>query len=148
MKIGIDTFGCRHGRSGLGSYLFSLVSHLPDLEDVQYELFGAPIDRYTYSSEKPVPFTSVRLMDTKYALRLWHCIGLNSFASKQKYDAVFYISASHMLPTVFKVPGIALVNDCLSAAFISQKKQDSLQSYFECIEKFFKNHNAEPVYLQ
>ena len=123
MKIGIDTFGCRHGRSGLGSYLFSLVSHLPDLEDVQYELFGAPIDRYTYSAEKPVPFTSVRLMDTKYALRLWHCIGLNSFASKQKYDAVFYISASHMLPTVFKVPGIALVNDCLSAAFISKKNR-------------------------
>ena len=29
MKIGIDTFGCDHGKSGLGSYISYFVSNLP-----------------------------------------------------------------------------------------------------------------------
>jgi len=121
MKIGIDTFGCRHGRSGLGSYLLSLASHLPEFSDVEYELFGSPLDRYTYSSEKEIPFTSVRLVDTKSALRLWHVLWANRFAAKQKYDAVLYVSAAHMIPHDFTVPGIAMVNDCLSASFMAKK---------------------------
>ncbi len=121
MKIGIDTFGCKHGRSGLGSYLYSLCSHLPEHLEVDYELFGAGVDRYTYSSEKDIPFKTVPLMDNKASLRLWHVMCANRFALKQKYDAVLYISAAHMIPHSFSVPGIAMVNDCLSAAFMAKK---------------------------
>ena len=28
MKIGINTFGCEHGRSGIGSYLISLFKNI------------------------------------------------------------------------------------------------------------------------
>lgn len=122
MKIGIDTFGCRHGRSGLGSYLYSLASHLPEVEGVEYELFGSPMDRYIYSSEKEIPFSEVKLMDTKTALRFWHVFCANGFALNRKYDAVLYVSATHMIPHDFSVAGIAIVNDCLSAAFSAKKK--------------------------
>ena len=34
MKIGIDTFGCDHARSGFGSYLISCIANIPsDLLD-------------------------------------------------------------------------------------------------------------------
>ena len=54
MKIGIDTFGCDHARSGFGSYLISCIANIPtDLLD-NFELFGSELDRYTYSSDRPI----------------------------------------------------------------------------------------------
>ena len=47
MKIGIDTFGCDHGKSGLGSYLMSFINNLPAESEFEFELFGEEIDRYT-----------------------------------------------------------------------------------------------------
>ncbi|QTQ14420.1 glycosyltransferase family 4 protein [Treponema parvum] len=116
MKIGIDTFGCEHGRSGLGSYLLSLTADLPEAADIEYELFGAPIDRYTYSSSKQIGYNSVSVMDNIVAQWLWHFFMANRFSVKRGYDAVLYTAAAHMIPLSFKVPGIAIVNDCLSAA--------------------------------
>lgn len=121
MKIGIDTFGCEHGRSGLGSYLLSMAAHLPEVAGVEYELFGASIDRYTYSSEKEIPYVSYAVMDSAGAQRIWHILWSNKTALKRKYDAVLYTAAAHMLPFSFTVPGIAIVNDCLSALFLAKK---------------------------
>ena len=54
MKIGIDTFGLNHSRSGLGSYISSFTSNLPQSDDFykenKIELFGSEIDRFTYTS--------------------------------------------------------------------------------------------------
>ena len=33
MKIGIDVFGCEHGKSGTGSYIYSLIKNLPKIEN-------------------------------------------------------------------------------------------------------------------
>lgn len=121
MKIGIDTFGCEHGRSGLGSYLLSLSSHLPETAGVSYELFGSSVDRYTYSSERDIAYKSVPVVDSAGALLMWHTLWANKFAQKNHYDAVLYTAAAHMLPMTYKVPGIAIVNDCLSALFLAKK---------------------------
>ena len=121
MKVGIDTFGCGHGRSGLGSYLNSLVQHLKNDDTVQYELFGAEIDRYTYGSENDVAYKSISLPDSLVAERAWHLFAANLFAKKQKYDAVLYPAAAHMLPFAFTVPGVAIVNDLVSEFFLSKK---------------------------
>ncbi|UKI54550.1 MAG: hypothetical protein L6V90_07580 [Treponema succinifaciens] len=56
MKIGIDTFGCDHGKSGLGSYLMSFINNLPAESEFEFELFGEEIDRYTYNAKRDVPF--------------------------------------------------------------------------------------------
>ncbi|MBQ3965714.1 MAG: glycosyltransferase family 1 protein, partial [Treponema sp.] len=77
MKVGIDTFGCDHGRSGLGSYLNSLVQYLKNEDDVQYELFGAEIDRYTYGNDTDVPYKSISLPDSLTAERVWHLFAAN-----------------------------------------------------------------------
>ena len=121
MKVGIDTFGCDHGRSGLGSYLNSLAQHLKNDDDVQYELFGAEIDRYTYGNENVLPYKSVSLPDSVSAEKMWHLLAANHFAKKQKYDAVLYPAAAHMLPFQFGVPGVAIVNDVVSETFSAQQ---------------------------
>ena len=45
MKVGIDTFGCDHGHSGVGSYLMALINELQNVEDISFELFGEESDR-------------------------------------------------------------------------------------------------------
>ena len=114
MKIGIDTFGCDHGRSGLGSYLLSLVSSLPAADGVEYSLFGPEMDRYTYNSNENCEYKSVSVPDSLTAERWWHYFKVNSFARKQDYDVVLYTAGSRMLPRKFKVPGVAVVNDIVS----------------------------------
>ncbi len=128
MKIGIDTFGCDHGRSGLGSYLLSIVPCLPKIQDVEYNLFGSEMDRYTYTSNSECNFESVSVPDSLTAERWWHYLNVNSFARKKNYDVVLYVAGSRMLPKKFKVPGVAVVNDVLSSLYFSHR-EDSLFKY-------------------
>jgi len=117
MKVGIDTFGCEHARSGLGSYLLALAAHLPDPEDVSYELFGAEMDRYTYCAEREIGFAPAVVRDNSSAQRIWHALCANRFASRRSYDVVLYTSAAHMLPYSFSTPGVAVINDVMSSLF-------------------------------
>ncbi|HAH62066.1 MAG TPA: glycosyltransferase family 1 protein [Treponema sp.] len=114
MKVGIDTFGCDHGRSGIGSYLHSFTANLPQLPDVEFELFGSEIDRYTYTSVREIPFKAVPVPDSLGAERFWHFFKLNNFVSSSGYDVVLYPAIERVLPLSFRVPGIAVVNSIVS----------------------------------
>lgn len=115
MKVGIDTFGCDSGRSGHGSYLSSLINALPEDSSLSWELFGPEIDRYTYTEEKSLPFTSVQLSDSLNRVRLWHLFRCNAFSKKRSYDAVLYAAGPQLLPRVYKKPGVVIVNDVISS---------------------------------
>lgn len=117
MKIGIDTFGCDHGRSGIGSYILSLVRNLPESENL-IDLFGPELDRYTYSSGvEAISYTGVSVADSLLAERFWHLAAFNSFARKQKYDAVLFPSGAKLLPLKFEVPSVVVVQDILSDVY-------------------------------
>lgn len=114
MKIGIDTFGCDHGRSGIGSYIRSLVRNLPKTEDT-IDLFGPELDRYTYTSgQEGVSYTGISVADSLLAERFWHVVSLPSFSRRQKYSALLYPSGVKLLPLKFSVPSIVVVQDILS----------------------------------
>ncbi len=117
MKVGIDTFGCDNGRSGLGSYVLSLVNSLPQDKSVVYDLFGSEVDRYTYTRSKDYGFTSVNLPDSLACERLWHSFRVNSFGKRNAYDVILYTAGARILPRKFKVPGVAVVNDIVSSLF-------------------------------
>ncbi|MBO5608408.1 MAG: glycosyltransferase family 4 protein [Treponema sp.] len=117
MKVGIDTFGCDHGRSGLGSYLISLVKNLPEDDSVSYELFGTEADRFTYMGDREFSFTSASMPDSLVAERLWHGFRANKFAKKQKYNAVLYAAGPRLIPKSFSVPGLAVVHDIVTSLF-------------------------------
>ena len=68
LRIGIDTFGCNHGMSGLGSYLFELMNNIVPTQDCEFVLFGPELDRYTYpTSSNNIFFEGINLSDTDFA---------------------------------------------------------------------------------
>jgi len=117
LKIGIDAFGCDHGRSGFGSYILSLVHNLPD-SGFDVELFGPELDRYTYTSGVDnVTYSGISIPDNFFAERLWHTAGFPSFVRKQKYNAILFPAGIRLLPFSFAVPSAVLVQDILSNAY-------------------------------
>ena len=127
MKFGIDTFGCEHGRSGLGSYLTSISQNFQNSEDFEFEFFGAEIDRYTYGGESNISFESVLLPETDRAEKFWHYFVCNHFARKQKYDAILFPASSYALPLVFSPPSVALVNEIISELFATKTFSEKLR---------------------
>lgn len=125
MIIGIDTFGCDHARSGLGTYMLSFSSALSNADDFQFELFGSELDRFTYTSGKDISFSPVSVQDTLTAERTWHFTSVNKFAHSRNYDVVLYPAPEKVLPINFKVPGVAIVNSVLSA--MVEGKKDWIQ---------------------
>lgn len=120
MKAGIDTFGCDHGRSGIGSYLHSFAANLPLSGAVEFELFGSEIDRYTYNSVREIPFQALSVPDSLAAERLWHFFRLQKFVRNAKYDVVLYPAIERALPLSFKTPGVAVVNSIVSVMLKEQ----------------------------
>ncbi len=116
IKIGIDTLGGDHGRSGFGSYILYFISNLPKDLNIQIELFGTEEDRYTYTSGTDIPYSAIKLLDTPLAIRRWYKHHSNRFIKKHGYDAVIYPSACKMIPPVFKgYTGVAVINSIMSS---------------------------------
>lgn len=119
IKVGIDTFGCDHGRSGLGSCLFYLTSNLkPNDEDIQFELFGLEQDRFIFTENNGFSFQAVPLADNLKAQASWHHRGgLKLFSIKNSYDLIIYPAVSKVFPFAFTKNGIAIVNSVLSNSY-------------------------------
>lgn len=149
MKIGIDTFGCDHGKSGLGSYILYLTSNLPsdlvqlnkeattinaDTEQdkesskdkklkLEVELFGIEEDRYVYTSGKAINYISTPMIANLKAERLWHKTKIHKFIKKNNYDVVIYPAPGRVLPSKFKNHlGVAIVNSILSSDIENETK--------------------------
>ena len=121
MKICIDTFGCDHGKSHAGKYLVSILKELPAIElggDVEFELFGPESDRYDYETGDDVKYVPVDLPDNPLSVKFWYAFGCNAFFSRQKFDAVVFLSEAH-LPLRCRIPTVVVVNDVLSLRLFS-----------------------------
>lgn len=119
MKIGIDTFGLNHSRSGLGSYISSFVSNLPQNDDFfeenKIELFGSEIDKFIYTSGKRVSFSGIKIADDFVSEKRWHLTKLKKFVKKQKYDALIFILTPNSISVKLKIPSIIIVNSVFSS---------------------------------
>ena len=107
MKIGIDTFGCGHGQSGIGLYLMSLIANFPKEENLYFELFGSKIDKYTYISKTGnFSYSTVSIPDSAMAEFLWHSTRCSGFVAKEGYDVTIYAGGPRFAATSYKTPGI------------------------------------------
>lgn len=121
MKIGIDTFGCDHSRTGNGSYLLNFINNLPDnseqnaASDFKFELFGFESDRYTYKSPADISFTSIDIKDNLSAETKWHDGKISKFLWHQDYDVVIYPAADTVIPKKFgNQKSVAVINSIIS----------------------------------
>ena len=136
MKIGIDTFGCDHGRSGIGAYILSLVHNLPETEHT-IQLFGHELDKYTYTSGvEGVKYTCVSVGDSSFAEQTWHRLSFNTFAHKQNYDIVVLPSGTKLLPMRFEVPAVLVMQNILT---------DNAQGYLKNLASFVSKLTLKSV---
>ena len=136
MKIGIDTLGCDHGRSGIGAYILSLVHNLPKTEH-SIQLFGHELDKYTYTSGvEGVKYTCVSVGDSAFAEQTWHSLSFNAFARKQKYDIVLFPSGTKLLPMRFEVPAVLVMQNILT---------DNAQGYLKNLSSFVSKLTLKSV---
>lgn len=120
MKIAIDTFGCQHAKSGLGSYVLNLIANLPleEKDEYSFELFGSEVDRYTFSGDLEIPFTSVAIPDDAESEKIWHTAKLKKTIRKQKYDVVIYPAIQNVIPKSLKHNGLPVINTVLSKSLV------------------------------
>jgi glycosyltransferase involved in cell wall biosynthesis len=120
MKIGLDTFACDGGKSGVGMYVTQFLKHIPPSQ-VPFELFGWEYDRYAYSDAAPdfefIPQCSIH---GRTASSLWHIYKYPQFASQRQYKACFFPAAHRLLPYKSPCPVIGVVHDM--AAYWGNRK--------------------------
>jgi len=120
MKIGLDTFACDGGKSGVGMYLTQLLKFIPPSQAL-FELFGWEYDRYTYSEVAPnFEFIPQCKVHGRTANALWHVFKYPKFAGTRKFDACFFPAAHRYLPYKSPCPTIGVVHDM--AAYFGNRK--------------------------
>jgi glycosyltransferase involved in cell wall biosynthesis len=111
MKIGIDTFACDGGKSGVGVYMNQFLKRIPP-SGAFFELFGWEYDRFVYNETAPnLEFISRCRMSGKTANSLWHLFKYPRFAAQRAYDACFFPAAHKRPPYDSPCPTIGVVHD-------------------------------------
>lgn len=112
MKIGIDTFACDAGKSGIGVYLLQLLKRLPRSEH-RFELFGWEFDRYVYAeAAEDAEFIAPGAVGTgAFSNNLWHLVGYPEFARSRGYGLTFLPAANRRLPLRSPCPTVGTVHD-------------------------------------
>jgi len=114
MKIGILTFACDAGRSGIGQYLVHLLRELPSVApDVEIEVIG---HRDEMDSLLPADhtFTLHTIGDQwKRPIRniVWQNVVLPRLCLTRGYDALFLPAANRRVPLWLPCPTVGTVHD-------------------------------------
>jgi glycosyltransferase involved in cell wall biosynthesis len=125
MKIGIDTFACDGGVSGVGVYLIQLLKRIPP-SGALYELFGWDFDRYAFTeAAENLEFVSRCSINGRTANSLWHLYKYPQFARQRGYDACFFPAAHKRLAFSSPCPAIGTVHD-MAAYWGSRKTREHL----------------------
>jgi glycosyltransferase involved in cell wall biosynthesis len=111
MKIGIDTFACDGGRSGVGAYLLHMLKRIPPSGSL-FELFGWGYDQFSFTEYTPNrEFISRCSINGKSANALWHLFKYPDFAKSRSYNACFFPAAHKQPPAQSPCPTVGVVHD-------------------------------------
>ncbi|MCL1994131.1 MAG: glycosyltransferase family 4 protein [Spirochaetes bacterium] len=111
MKIGIDTFGCNGGNSGVGMYLTHFLKRAA-VTGTLFELFGWEYDRFSYSDYAPdFEFIPQCFIKGRTANSAWHLFKYPPFAKKRGFDACFFPAAHKRPPYNSPCPSVGVVHD-------------------------------------
>ena len=117
MKIGITTYGCDPGRSGISRYLSCLLKSLPEATepDVRFELLATEEDAKIllgkeYDSRIEV-FNPRSLLQKKITNHLWHWFVLPKLVKQRGYDLLFLPAANQYAIRYPVCPTVGTVHD-------------------------------------
>lgn len=125
MKIGIDTFACDGGKSGVGTYLIEFLKRIPP-SGALFELFGWEYDRFAYSDYAPnLEFIPQCFVNGRTANALWHLYRYSDFAQGRSYDACFFPAAHRRPPYKSPCPTVGVVHS-MAAFWGSRRTREHL----------------------
>jgi glycosyltransferase involved in cell wall biosynthesis len=111
MRLGIDTFACDGGKSGVGIYLSQLLRRIPP-SGAYYELVGWEDDRFAYSEAAPdLEFIPQGRAGGKVSGLLWYLLQYRAFAKNRNWDACFFPAAHRRFPPDSPCPTVGVVHD-------------------------------------
>ncbi|MBF0543792.1 MAG: glycosyltransferase family 4 protein [Candidatus Riflebacteria bacterium] len=138
MKIGVTTFGCDSGKSGIGRYAIELIAEFAQISgkhcfevlvyETEKDIFvpkGSGIKALTFPESIKNPLIN----------NFWHQIGPPLIAAKRKYDLLFLPAGNRRL--VFKSPcaTVGTVHD-FSSLHVPQKYDQARMFYIKKILPF------------
>lgn len=115
MNIGISTFGCDGGKSGIGQYVIDLLREFSSLREpsMQIEVFVHKSEKNIYLSDSSS--LSAIVYDDKLQNKLlnlsWHQLILPIMSKNKHYDVLFLPSANRRLPFYVPCPTVGTVHD-------------------------------------
>jgi glycosyltransferase involved in cell wall biosynthesis len=126
MTIGIDTFDCNGGRTGVGLYLCRILRHFKTA-GLHLELFGWDYDRFAYGDYiEEGGFIPQCSINGPRANTLWHVAKYPGFARERGYTACFFPSAHRTLPWNSPCPSIGTVHDLSSLSRGPGRRREKL----------------------
>ncbi len=115
MRVGITTFGCDAGRSGIGRYAAQLIRELPRLDpdgDDEYEVLVHRAERDAFVRETTA---AVRELPGRLTHPLadiaWHQSALPAWCALRGYDVLFLPAGNRRLPAWCPCPTVGTVHD-------------------------------------
>ena len=114
MKVGITTFGCDSGKSGMGQYLIHLLRALAALEDeIHYEViaYEDEIDIFLPEDNRleAVPIAAGRRHPVINVA--WHQLSLPKLCRRRGYDVLFLPAGNRRVPLKVACPTVGTVHD-------------------------------------
>ena len=112
MRIGISTFGCDSGRSGVGQYLQQMLEQLAELAPQHaLHLMGAAPDLRTFETPTATTHTVPAALTGAMANLAWHQGVLPVQAVRHRLDMLFLPAANRRLPFWSPCPTVGTVHD-------------------------------------
>jgi len=131
MRIGVTTFGCDAGRSGIGQYAVHLLRELAGLQA------GIEVEAMVHESEReifvgPTPQLSALCLGDRLknpAMNvLWHQCVLPRWCKRRAYDVLFLPAANRRVPAMVPCPTVGTVHDFSSIHM--KRKYDPLRVFY------------------
>lgn len=133
MHVGITTFGCDSGMSGISSYTINMLQQFCDLTTTDtFEVVVAQDEKTIFmpQSHRAVPIVVVDTLRSPIKDIFWHLTGLPKLARERKYDVMFLPAGNRRLPWNLPCPSVATVHD-MSWLHVPGKYNRSRMVYLE-----------------
>jgi glycosyltransferase involved in cell wall biosynthesis len=129
LRVGITTFGCDSGRSGIGQYALRMIEEFANSRyPAEFEVLGHHQDHEIFGLSG-IPYQSVSNFHHHPSLNiLWHQFLLPRICQKRKYDLLFVVAGNRRLPYWVPCPIVGTVHDLSS--FHIGGKYDLLRDWY------------------
>ncbi len=113
IRIGIDTFGCDAGKSGVSLYIRQVLNYMPQPPDVEFEAFGLELEKVAFLPEgRRIGFMPVSYYWERNRMNLfWHQFLLPIIAKQRHYSVAFFPAATRRLAPNVSCRSVGTIHD-------------------------------------